>query len=506
MKRLTKNICLILSSVILLAMMPVADVKADPSTGDISYTYNLDYWGDVQDSPDFYTVCTVLTSSDLGLDVKFNAPEGLFVYGDLIYVCDTGNNRIVELKIVSAEKLEVVRIIDEFKGDANPTFSSPSDIAISEDGDFFIADRGNERIVKLDKDLNFVQSFVKPPDASLDPKLVFQPNKLVIDTAERVYCIASGINKGLIKYEQDGTFSGFIGATKVTFDFLDYLWKKFATQAQRAQMESFVPTEYDNIYMDHEGFVYAVTGAVDRDELRNDKADAIRKINLMGNDILVRNGEWGIYGDIHMGSGGGYEGPSYFSDVTVFPNDIFVCLDRNRGRLFGYDDQGHMVFAFGGNGNMDGFFRRPVAIEHHGQNLYVLDILDCAITVFTPTDFGSTVYKAIDLFDQGKYDASGEAWEKVMRIDGNYDLAYIGIGRARLRQDRYHEAMEYFEVKYDDENYSKAFKQYRKEWVEDHIGIIVTVLVLLFLVPMSIGRIRAIKHEIDTDEFFEKKH
>ena len=66
--------------------------------------------------------------------------------------------------------------------------------------------------------------------------------------------------------------------------------------------------------------------------------------------------------------------------------------------------------------------------------------------------------------------------------------------------------MEYFEVKYDDENYSKAFKQYRKEWVEDHIGIIVTVLVLLFLVPMGIGRIRAIKHEIDTDEFFEKKH
>ncbi len=505
MKRLTKNICLILTGVILFAMIPVMDAHADPSTGDISYTYNLDYWGDVQDSPDFYTVCKVFTSSDLGLDLKFNAPEGLYTYGDLLYVCDTGNNRIVELKLASAEKMEVVRIIDGFKGSDNPTFSSPSDIAISEDGSFFIADRGNSRILKLDKDLNYVLEFTKPNDSSLDPKLVFQPNKIAIDTADRVYCIATGINKGLIKYEADGTFSGFLGATKVTFDFMDYLWKKFATQAQRAQMESFVPTEYDNIYMDHEGFVYAVTGAVDRDELRNDKADAVRRINLMGNDILVRNGEWGIYGDIHMGSGGGYEGPSYFSDITVFPNDIFVCLDRNRGRLFGYDDQGHMVFAFGGNGNMDGFFRRPVAIEHFGQNLYVLDTLDCAITVFVPTQFGATVYEAIDLFDAGKYNESGEAWEEVMRVDGNYDLAYIGIGRARLRQERYKEAMDYFEVKYDDENYSKAFKQYRKEWVEDHIAIIVVALLALFLIPMGIGRVKAIKHEIDSDDYFERK-
>ncbi len=504
MKRLTKNICIVLTSVIFLAMGPVATVHADPSTGDYSYTYNLDYWGDVQDSPDFYTVCKVITSSDLGLDLKLNSPEGLFAYNDLLYVCDTGNNRIIELKILSAEKMEVVRIIDEFKGNDNPTFSSPCDIAISEDGDFFIADRGNARILKLDKDLNYVSEFNKPNDSSLDPKLVFQPNKVVIDTAERVYCIATGINKGLIKYESDGTFSGFLGATKVTFDFLDYLWKKFATQAQRAQMESFVPTEYDNIYMDHEGFVYAVTGAVTREDLRADKAQAIRRINLMGNDILVRNGEWGIYGDIHMGSGGGYEGPSYFSDVTVFPNDIYVCLDKNRGRLFGYDEQGRMVFAFGGNGNMDGYFRRPVALEHFGQNLYVLDTLDCAITVFVPTEFGSMVYHAIDEFDEGHYDESGEAWEEVMRLDGNYDLAYIGIGRARLRQERYKEAMDYFEVKYDDDNYSKAFKQYRKEWVEEHIAIIMTAIVLLFLIPMAIGRIKAIKHEIDTDDYFDR--
>ena len=502
---LLKAACGLFACLFAVALVMPLCVMADPATGDISYTYNLDYWGDVQDSPDFYAVSKVFTSAELGLDVKMKTPEGLYTYGDLLYVCDTGNNRIIELKRVSSEKFDVVRTIESFNGDPNNTFNLPTDIAVSEEGDFYIADKGNGRILKLDKDLNLIQTFDKPVDNTLDPDITFQPNKLAIDTAGRVYCIATGINKGLIKYEPDGTFAGFVGATKVTFDFMDYIWKKFATQAQRAQMENFVPTEYDNIYMDYEGFIYACTGAVTRDDLRNDKADAVRKINLMGNDIMVRNGEWGIYGDIHMGSGGGYEGPSYFSDVTVFDNDIFVCLDRNRGRLFAYDDQGHMVFAFGNNGNMDGCFRRPVAIEHHGHELYVLDTLDCAITVFVPTEFGSLVYEAIDKFDQGDYTGSGNDWQRVMALDGNYDLAYIGIGRSLLRQERYREAMDYFEVKYDADNYSKAFKQYRKEWVEEHIAVIVVVILALFLIPFGIGRYKKIRHDIENADIFDNE-
>ena len=90
-----------------------------------------------------------------------------------------------------------------------------------------------------------------------------------------------------------------------------------------------------------------------------------------------------------------------------------------------------------------------------------------------------------------------------MDIDGNYDLAYIGIGRSLLRQEKYHEAMKYFELKYDDENYSKAYKQYRKEWVEEHIVIIVIVILALFLIPLGIGKIRRLKYEIDTADIFK---
>lgn len=501
MKKTISKIAALLLAAVVVTIIPISTLADE----DGSYTYIYDYWGDVQDCPDFYTPAKVFTSSDLNLDVPLKGPSGLYVYGESIFIVDTGNDRIVEVHRISAEEMEVVRIIDSFNGGPGvTTLSKPSDIAISEEGEFFIADKGNARILKLDADLNYMMQFDKPIDNTLDPKVEFQPNKIVIDTAGRVYCIATGINKGLIKYEADGTFSGFVGATKVTYDWTDYIWKKFATQEQRAKMESFVPTEYDNIYMDYEGFIYAVTGAGDSLDIKQGKAEVIRKLNLMGNDILVRNGEWYIIGDLYMGNGGGYSGASYFADVTVLDNDIYMCVDKNRGRVFAYDDQGNMVFALGGNGNMDGYFRQPVSIEHMGHELYVLDTLDCAFTVFVPTEFGNLVFEAIEQFDDGNYAASEAAWNEAMKIDGNYDLTYIGIGRALLRQEQYSEAMKYFELKYDDENYSKAYKQYRKEWVEDHIVIIVIVLLAVFLVPMSIGKIKSLKYEIDNADIFKE--
>ena len=425
------------------------------------------------------------------------------MYGDQIYLVDTGNNRILVLEKDDELGLKVVRTIDSIKYAPGPsTFNGPTDVAVSDDGNIFIADKNNNRILKVDQNLNYIMEFGLPDDSSLPKDAVFFPNKLVVDTAERVYCIADNINKGLLKYEADGTFSGFVGATKAAYDWYDYLFKRFATQEQLDRMQNDVPTEYDNIYMDYEGFIYACTGKVEPDDLDAGTVDAVRRLNLLGNDILVRNSDIPVYGDLYWGSAGGYSGPSYFSDVTAMDNDIFVCLDRNRGRLFGYDDQGRMVFAFGGNGNMDGYFRRPIAIEHLGYDLLVLDATDCSITYFVLTEFGQDIYAAIDLFDDGEYEASGEAWHRVLAQDGNYDLAYIGIGRSLLRQEQYKEAMKYFELKYDDDNYSKAFKQYRKEWVQSHLFITIFVLLLVLMIPLSIDKYKDMQVEIATSDVF----
>ncbi|MCR4678512.1 MAG: hypothetical protein K5679_07115 [Lachnospiraceae bacterium] len=476
---------------------------------DRSYSYNYDYWGDVQDSPDFYEPCKTFTWKDLNLDKKISNPQGLTADGDFLYLCDSGNNRIIKMKRNSRESLEVVEIYDHFNGKSSDnTFNTPTDLAISEDGNIFIADKGNARIVKVDKDFNYLMEFGKPNDSSIDKDLAFAPTKLVVDTAERVYAVAAGINKGLLKYESDGTFTNFHGAPPASYNFVDYIWKKFASQEQLMKMESFVPTEYSNCYINEDGFIYAVAGSVAEEDLKGSTVQNVRLLNLLGSDILVRNGvyydgKYPVYGDLYMGSGGGMTGPSQFIDVTSFPNEVFVCLDKNRGRLFSYDNQGRLLFCCGGNGNMDGYFRNPIALDHIGYDIYVLDQLDCAITVFTLTNFGELVFTAMEDFDAGRYNESLESWNQVIKYDGNYDLAYIGIGRAYLRQKEYKTAMEYFKLKYDAENYSKAYRQYRKIWVEENIVVIVIVLLVLFLVPMIIGKIKSIKYEFATADIFK---
>jgi len=226
-------------------------------------------------------------------------------------------------------------------------------------------------------------------------------------------------------------------------------------------------------------------------------------LNLLGNDILIRNGEWKVIGDLYFDKGGGADGPSRFTDVTTFDNDVYTCLDKTRGRLFTYDDQGRMLWAFGGTGgNTKGYFKIPVSIEHMGYDLIVLDQQEASITVFSPTEFGNMVFSALDQFSAGEYEKSAESWQKVIDLNGNYDLAYIGIGRTLLRQERYKEAMEYFELKYDRDNYSRAFKHYRQEWIEDNIVMIIVVVLLVLCVPLAIGRIKRIKWQIDTADIF----
>ena len=63
--------------------------------------------------------------------------------------------------------------------------------------------------------------------------------------------------------------------------------------------------------------------------------------------------------------------------------------------------------------------------------------------------------------------------------------------------------MDYFELKYDDENYSKAYKQYRKEWVENHIAIIVIVILALFLIPMAFNKRKELIYEVENADIFK---
>lgn len=469
---------------------------AYPST----YTYNYDYWSDIRESPDAYRVSDVILSGDLGLDVAMKKPQSLFVRDDDLYICDTGNNRIIQ--ITKTEDGYVFnRVIDQIQGSDVATFNSPSDVFVDADDNLYIADTNNGRVVMVDKDLNFIKQFTKPTDATFDQSLSFLPSKVVADVSGRAFVLATNVNKGLIKFESDTTFTGFIGANKVSYDFIEYVWKNYlSTAEQRAQQSSFVPTEYRNIYIDEDSFIYATNVVFSEYDLLYDVAQPIRRLNGIGNDILIKNDRYPPIGDLYWVEQSVPLGPSKLVDITVLENDIYVVIDQTRGRIFGYDSQGVMLWAFGTTGSSYGTFSSAIAIEHMGHDLFVLDQNGGSVTVFTPTEYGELIYAANDSYLDGKYEESAEKWTEVLKLNANYNLAFIGIGRALMRQESYKEAMDYFEMANDRDNYGRAFRFYRAEWVEENILWLVLVLAAVLIIPVIRRSIKKMRMEVEAYE------
>ena len=486
-----------------LALLTTGAALADDGFST-SYTYTYDYWEDVQSSPDAYRVARVIDSMTLGLEnlenKRISRAQSLYARGDRLYICDTNNNRILEIQR-RGNSFTLRRIIQEMTGAEVPNFATPYDVFVDPEGNIYVSDYGNQRVVMMDKDLNWIRDYVKPTDATFDQGQSFLPKKIVVDVAGRVYALCQNINKGLVKYEADGTFSGFIGANTVTVSMAEYIWKRyFQTREQRAQTESFVPTEYENIYIDEDGFIYATNIVFSEGDLKWDNAKPIRRLNSLGSDILIKNDKIPPIGDLEWVSGNESTGPSRFTDITVLDDDMYVALDKIRGRLFGYDGQGVLLWAFGTKGNVEGAFTGAVSIEHMGHDLLVLDQLENSVTLFQPTEYGQTIFDASETYLQGDYDRSAELWRDVLKMNANYPLAFRGIGRAVLRQDQYQEAMEWFKLAHDRENYGRAFKLFRKDWVERNILWIVLALAVVLIVPLAIGRIRKTKWEVAEHE------
>ena len=105
----------------LLALLPVT-VFADDSYSmkqdgfSTSYSYIYDYWGDVQEAPNPYRVSTVIDSMTIGLDKldgkRMSRPQSLFVHEKDLYVADTFNNRILQLRYDGVE-FDLIRVIKD---------------------------------------------------------------------------------------------------------------------------------------------------------------------------------------------------------------------------------------------------------------------------------------------------------------------------------------------------------------------------------------------------------
>ncbi len=457
------------SAALCLAAFALLPAAAGAEGGSYLYSYTNRGVIDVS-APQPYLTGTIFDGASLGVELR--QPEDLAEGGDgSFYVCDAGVSRIYRFDA----SFRLVRTIAGFEDPSAPdgkgSFNGPKGICLGTDGSLYVADTGNGRVVILDKDGKLIRIIDHPETGSevLESTFKFVPLKVLADSSGRLFVLCKDVFEGLLQFSGSGTFVGFMGSNRVVPSAIELLWKKIMTEEQKSKLASFVPVEYTNISLDYQGFIYAVTSVRNVDS-------PIRRLNPSGNDVLVRspiNGSGKVIGDVLYVAYSDYPevvtGPSSFVDITSDEYGNYYALDGRRGRVFGYDPDGNLLFVFGEMGTRQkGAVESPSAILYSGGDLYVLDRTLCQIIRFTPTEYTQLIHRAMQAYELQHYEESVALWQQIIRENSYFDLAYVKAGYGLYRLKRYTEAMEYFKIANVKTGYSKAFVEYGTDWMNRH--------------------------------------
>lgn len=428
-------------------------------------SYNYDYWENVVQTPAPYVPQSTISGISLGIGA-FSKPQDICVApdGDL-YVADTGNNRIV---VIDKQTKTVVKILDSFENQGTTdTFNAPTGVCVSENNHLYIADRENKRIVVLDLKGALVKIVKDPQSDVLGENFVFKPLKISVDYADRIYCIAQNMFQGIMVFETEGEFSGFFGTINVSLSLWEKFWKKVATKEERENQTLYIATEFTGMDIDEDGFVYATN-------IDEAGEQGVRRLNPRGEDVIKKGRNEHVGGDLWSGGAGAYAGASQITDVVYRGHGIYSLLDRKRGRIFTYDHEGNLLYIFGGLGTQQGTFSTPSAIEQWDSQVMVLDASRNEIYCFAPTEYGSLINEAVALRHDGDEALAVSLWERVLELDENNELANTGIGKAYLSAGDNKLAMKYLKLGMNRDYYSVAFKRYRSEILRQYLGHVLT--------------------------------
>lgn len=465
---------LCIASAALLAVLVVQ--PAQLALASVPYTsYTYDFWGGAMLAPAAYTPSLVIDGEQCGSGA-WNNPQDIAVGpDDLIYVADTGNNRIVCLD----SDFRLVRILSGIPTDDGlDRFSSPGGIFVTPEGHLYVADTGKARIAEFDEQGNYVRSIGAPQsdvEGVIPEGFRYRPRRVVVDSVGRVFVIAQDVYEGFIEFNQDGLFVGYMGAPRVTPSVADLFWSRLATREQRARQIQFIPTEFSSADVDEKGFIYTVNQGPATDR-------TIKRLNPSGEDVLVRAGLQPPVGDIVSTN------KSVFVDILAQGYGIYSVLDRQRGRVFTYEANGNLLYVFGGKGERKGQFTNPVALDMVEGKILVLDSELRRVTVFEPTRYAQLILTGLAYYNMGRFDESAQVWKRVLQINSNYTMAHSGIGRALLQQGQYLDAMQSFRLAANRGDYSKAYSLYRQEIVTRYFGLFMSVILALLVGVWAVRR------------------
>lgn len=526
MKNLKRILLLIVCFTVMLGCMPVNAIIPYST-----YTYDID--GKYMESPHAYVPYEVIDQEFLGVTLA-NPTDFCVDFENFIYISDQDTDK--GSVVILNEKFGVIATIDKFTNEwgVPDKIVSPSAVFVTParaedylEGDdaletkrLYVCDSVQNRILVFDvsdvdptlsakenaKNIRYDTTVYQPESDVFAEGHIFRPIAVAVDKVGRVYSVGELTHQGIISMNADGSFFGFLGAQVQKTSIIDIIWRTFQTEEQRKKSIKTVSTEYNNINIDGDGFVYATTSTIsDSQQMQaiasKDKSGTyapVKKLSPQGDDVMKRTGFYPPSGEVTVTTIAANDsiitGASTITDVALGPNGTWSIIDAKRSRVFTYDQEGRLLYAFGDKGNQLGNIQALAAIEYHGNNMLLLDSTNKNITVFKRTSYGDALNDAIVANLERRYTDAERLWQDILQLNSNFDMSYIGIGKSLYREastladddprkiELFKEAMANYEYAYDTENWSDCYQDLRKIWIKKYVWIIPIAVIVLFFV------------------------
>ena len=404
----------------------------------------------VQTQAAYEPVCTMTRFGEETL--KNPADMRLGPDGNL-YIADDGNLRV----LVVTQNGDYVKEIGNKK-----SLKSARGVFVDDDLNVFVADEKGRAVVMFDPDGKEVRRYEKPTDTPLfGESAAFKPSKLVLDKRGNLYIASTGNTNGIVQMSPvgDGEFLGYYGANQSRVSFITRIRKKLLNEDQLKMQADIVPTSVKNLAIDEKGMVYTVSEAENA---------ALRRLNVAGSNTLT---------------------PDYNTerttavDVNAAGSIFTVSKD---GSIMEYTSEGSTLFLFGASDNGDqrvGTFKSVTGIAvTDDYRIFVLDEILNSVQVLKSTEFTDLVHQAFNLFQDGKYAESKVPWTEVLRMNSLFTYASTGLGEALYREGNFDEALTSFRNGGNRKGYSDAFWELRSDWLHHNLGRILLWAVGLVIV------------------------
>lgn len=440
---------------LVLTVLSVLPVSASQAT---SYTYTLDDQNQYVRTQDAYLPDRTITN--LGLDT----PQDMAIdENNMLYIADTGNKRIVVYDLAT-EKVtaEISADNKQFKDTQFEGFTSPKGIFRTPEGEVYVADTGAKTVFKFDSQFNYVAQFDKP-DAPIFADTNYEPSKVSVDEGGNIYIVSEGVYNGVIQLAYTGEFLGYFTSNRTVLTpqqaFLKMIYTK--EQEENSAILNAQPTTFSNVFVDGRGLVYTTCMGNGTDLLKKHSTDGS---NMFNNPVACKDA---------------------LTDVSVDDRGIIYTSDT-KGYLAVYTVSGELIFDFGANikdVSISGLFSSLTSVATDSDyNIWALDGDKGYIQSFSPTDYATTIYNAINEYENGEYDASLKDWNTVLRLNQMSVLAHNGVGKAYYNAEKFEQAMEHFEIAGNRTGYSSAYWEVRNKQIKNNLWWVMVIIISLIVI------------------------